>query len=93
MSPETCIRDTQLFVTPDADPEHLAARNKFASEKVGAEDRALVEGVQKGMHQQAFNQGLYILDPEEENFTEEGVRFFHTRYAAMLEEKLAAETR
>ena len=54
-SAETCVRDSQLFVAPDADPEHLAARDRFASEKVGAEDRALVESVQKGMHQQAFN--------------------------------------
>ncbi len=91
--PETCIRDTQLFVRPGADPDHLAARDAFASEKVGAEDRALVENVQRGMRSQGFNQGHYIVDPHEETFTEEGVRFFHTRYASVMEERLAAETR
>lgn len=91
--PERCIRDTRLFVRPGADPEHLAARDSFASEFVGAEDRALVESVQRGMHQQGFNQGLYVIDPEEETYTEEGVRFFHSRYAAALEEAIREGTR
>ncbi len=88
LGPETCARVTELFVQPGADPEHLAERDKFASEKVGAEDRALVESVQKGMRQQGFNQGLYMIDPEEETFTEEGVRFFHSRYMAAMEAHL-----
>jgi len=58
LSPEDCNRATDLFTTPDADPARLAERDKFASEFVGAEDRALVESVQKGMRQQGFNQGL-----------------------------------
>lgn len=90
---EQCIRDSQLFVRPGADEAHLAARDKFGAEFVGAEDRALVESVQRGMRQQSFNQGLYIIDPDEETFTEEGVRFFHGCYARDLEGTLAAETR
>ncbi len=91
--PEKCIRETQLFVSPDADPEHLKARDQFGADFVGAEDRALVESVQKGMHQIGFNQGLYVIDPEEETFTEEGVRFFHSRYTAAVEEQIASNTR
>ena len=34
-----------------------------------------------------------MIDPDQENFTEEGVRFFQTRYAAALEDTLAARTR
>lgn len=92
-SPGTCSRDTQLFVRPGADPEHLAARDRFASEFVGAEDRAIVESVQRGLNQRGFNQGLYMIDPDEENFTEEGVRFFHHRYTEAMEDVLAARTR
>lgn len=91
--PEQCLRQSSLFVREGADQDHLSARDAFGAEKVGAEDRALVESVQRGMRQQGFNQGLYIIDPEEETFTEEGVRFFHGLYASALEARIAAETR
>ncbi|MEO1492441.1 MAG: aromatic ring-hydroxylating dioxygenase subunit alpha [Pseudomonadota bacterium] len=90
---ETCLRETEVYVAPDADPAHLKARDAFGAEKVGAEDRALVESVQRGMRQMGFNQGLYMIDPEEETFTEEGVRFFHSRYRDALEGVISAETR
>lgn len=83
--PEACNRTTDVFVTPDADPEHLKARDRFGAEFVGAEDRALVESVQRGMHQKGFDRGHFMIDPTDETFTEEGVRFFHTRYRAAME--------
>jgi len=91
--PETAIRRRNLMVAPDFDVERDKAREVFGRNYVGAEDKALCEGVQRGMRQQGFNQGLYMIDPDQENFTEEGVRFFHSRYVAALEEKVASATR
>ena len=89
LGPDQCRRHTELFVRPGADQGHLSERDRFGAEKVGAEDRALVEHVQRGMHSRGFNQGLYVIDPEEETFTEEGVRFFHHRYVQAMEGVLA----
>ena len=91
--PETATRRGYSIVAPDYDEERDRARQEFAMTYVVAEDVALCEAVQRGMRSQGFNQGLYMIDPDQENFTEEGVRFFQTRYAAALEKTLAAETR
>jgi choline monooxygenase len=88
LGPEECTRESRLFVRPGADEAHPAACDAFGSDKVGAEDRALLESVQKGMRQQGFNKGLYMIDPDEETFTEEGVRFFHSRYMAAMRHHL-----
>ena len=91
--PETATRRGYSIVAPDFDPERDRARSEWSMSHVVAEDAALCEAVQRGMRQQGFNQGLYMIDPDQENFTEEGVRFFQSRYAAVMEERLAAETR
>ena len=91
--PQYATRRRHLLEAPDFDPERDKAREVFGRTYVGAEDKALCEGVQRGMRQQGFNQGLYMIDPDQENFTEEGVRFFHSRYTAALEATIAAATR
>ena len=93
LGPETSTRRGRSIVSPDFDEERDRVRQEWSLSSVVAEDIALCEGVQRGMRQQGFNQGLYMIDPDQENFTEEGVRFFHTRYAAALEDTLATQTR
>lgn len=41
------------------------------------EDIGLVESVQRGMQTPAFNQGRYLVDPEESGLSEHGVHHFH----------------
>ena len=82
---ELTARTSDYLVAPGADPERLRERDVFLNQKTVAEDRALVEAVQRGMHSRGFNQGRYMIDPEEENFTEEGVRFFHNRYVQEMQ--------
>ena len=91
--PETATRRGYSIVAQDFNAERDNARREFAINHVVAEDIALCEAVQRGMRQRGFNQGHYMIDPDQENFTEEGVRFFQSRYAAAMEDILAAQTR
>ncbi|MEM7507721.1 MAG: aromatic ring-hydroxylating dioxygenase subunit alpha [Pseudomonadota bacterium] len=93
LTPETSARRFTMLMTPGGDRARDQARTDFLLSDVGAEDVALCEGVQRGMRQRGFNQGHYMIDPDDENFTEEGVRFFHRLYCEALEARLAAETR
>lgn len=65
-------------------------RRDWAREYVVAEDVALCEAVQRGMRSKGFDRGHYIINPDDENFTEECVRFFHRRYSQEMAEPLAA---
>ncbi|MEL6478619.1 MAG: aromatic ring-hydroxylating dioxygenase subunit alpha [Pseudomonadota bacterium] len=93
LTAETSERRFTMTMIPGGNVARDKARTEYLIRGVGREDVALCEGVQHGMRQRGFNQGHYIFDPEQENFTEEGVRFFHRLYSAAVEDRLAAETR
>ena len=51
---------------------------KFIDETLQPEDIALVESVQRGMRTPAFNQGRYLVDPENSGLSEHAVHHFHS---------------
>lgn len=73
--------------------ERQEARSRWGLKVVNEEDRSLCENVQRGMRQRGYTQGYYLVEPDNHNLTEEGVRFFHGLYADALEDTLAARTR
>ena len=51
---------------------------KFIDETLQPEDIALVESVQRGMRTPAFNQGRYLVDPDNSGLSEHAVHHFHS---------------
>jgi phenylpropionate dioxygenase-like ring-hydroxylating dioxygenase large terminal subunit len=91
VSPDVTQRRTwSLTVVKDTDPE-MSRRHKLRSEwssnVVSQEDRKLCESVQRGMHQAAYDQGWYIVDPEAHGISEHAMRHFHQTYLKTLPKK------
>ena len=57
----------------DAEKEAI----RFIDDVLQPEDIGLVESVQRGMQTPAFNQGRYLVDPQESGMSEHGVHHFH----------------
>lgn len=87
---ERSRRVFDTFAPAGISAEREAARAQWGLQVVNAEDRALCESVQRGMHQKGFSQGYYLVDPGNHNLTEEVVRYFHRRYADSLGATIAA---
>ena len=51
---------------------------------VSAEDKALCENVQRGMHQRGYQQGWYVTDPEAHDISEHAMRYFHDVYLEVM---------
>jgi len=81
LAPERCRRFSHVYGPPGVWSERDEKRRRWAIDFVVAEDIAICEAVQRGMHSRGFDQGLYIVNPENEDCTEECLRFFHRRYA------------
>jgi len=88
LAPERCRRFSHHFGPPDVWTGSDEKRRRWAIDFVVAEDVAICEAVQRGMRSRGFDQGLYIVNPENEECTEECLRFFHRRYAAEMGEAL-----
>jgi len=70
------------------DPE-MEQRHKQRAEwfpTVSAEDKALCENVQRGMHQRGYQQGWYVTDPEAHDISEHAMRYFHDLYLAAMKD-------
>ena len=89
LAPERCSRFAHVYGPPGVWTEADEKRRAWATDFVVAEDVAICEAVQRGMHSKGFDQGLYVINPADEEFTEECVRFFHSRYAQEMGEALA----
>jgi choline monooxygenase len=89
VGPEKCRRYAHVYGPPGVWTENDAKRQRWAIDYVVAEDVAICEAVQRGMRSNGFSQGHYIVHPDEENRTEVGVKFFHSRYARDMGAALA----
>ncbi len=89
LSPDRCRRFSHVYGPPGVWTESDEKRRRWAIDYVVAEDVAICEAVQRGMHSRGFSQGHYIINPDDENFTEECVRFFHRRYVEEMGEALS----
>jgi len=90
LSPGRCRRVRQYLGLPGVRGAADEERARWARNAVVAEDIAICEAVQRGMHSRGFTQGLYIVNPDNEDYTEECLRFFHRRYATEMGEALTA---
>ena len=88
MSPDRTSRKTLSLVPrewPDADAQRRnGLRAEWTENIVSAEDRALCESVQRGMHQRGFDRGWYIVAPDAHGISEHAMRHFHKRYRAAM---------
>jgi choline monooxygenase len=89
VAPERCMRFSHVYGPPGVWTENDEKRRRWAIDFVVAEDVRICEAVQRGMRSRGYSQGHYIINPDDENFTEECVRFFHRHYAAEMHEALA----
>jgi phenylpropionate dioxygenase-like ring-hydroxylating dioxygenase large terminal subunit len=89
LAPGRCRRFRHIYGQPGVWTERDEKRRRWTIESVVAEDIRLCEAVQRGMHSRGFDRGHYIVNPAEENFTEECLRFFHRRYAEDMGAALA----
>ena len=77
VGPEETYEEFDFFFesTPPTDTEMEAI--DFIDTVLQPEDINLVESVQRGMRTPAFNQGRYLVDPEDSGMSEHGVHHFH----------------
>ena len=84
LTPDCTNRVTTSLVPPKMPDDDATRRDKLRAQwnvnVVSAEDKALCENVQRGMHQLAFKEGWYITDPESHNISEHAMRYFHDLY-------------
>jgi len=90
LAPERSRRWRHIYGPTGVWTENDEKRRRWGIDNVTAEDIRLCEAVQRGMHSRGFSQGHYIINPDNENFTEECVRFFHRHYTRDMGEALAA---
>jgi len=75
--PETTYEVFDFFFESDTPNEDEMEAIRFVDEVLQPEDISLVESVQRGMQTPAFNQGRYMIDPEESGMSEHAVHHFH----------------
>ncbi|MCI5097199.1 MAG: aromatic ring-hydroxylating dioxygenase subunit alpha [Rhodobacteraceae bacterium] len=83
-------RSFSLIAAEPTDPDmkaRAAERAEWSTNVVSAEDRALCESVQRGMHQKGYQQGWYITDPDAHDISEHAMRHFHDIYLAAMDEE------
>ncbi len=88
--PHRTVRQTWSLTVagPDAATmQRRDLRSEWSVNVVSREDRALCENVQRGMRQAAFQQGWYVLDPDDHGISEHAMRHFHETYLAAMEGK------
>lgn len=87
LTPDTALRSSLYLMPaelPDA-PRRMRLRSEWSASTVRIEDKTLCESVQRGMHQQGFQQGWYITDPNAHNISEHALRYFHELYLPAME--------
>ena len=89
LAPARTRRWRHVYGRPGVWTSNDEKRRQWAVDHVVAEDIRLCEAVQRGMHSKGYSQGHYVINPEDENFTEECVRFFHRHYAQDMSAALA----
>ena len=75
--PETTYEEFDFFFETDQPNETEIEAIKFIDDVLQPEDIGLVESVQRGMNTPAFNQGRFLVDPEESGMSEHAVHHFH----------------
>ncbi|MBY8975498.1 aromatic ring-hydroxylating dioxygenase subunit alpha [Rhodobacteraceae bacterium NNCM2] len=89
VTPDLTTRTSlSLTVREPLDPEmpnRHRLRAEWSRDVVGAEDKALCENVQIGLHQRGFQQGWYVTDPHAHDLSEHAMRHFHGMYLEALE--------
>ena len=75
--PETTYEEFDFFFETDEPNESEMEAIKFIDDVLQPEDIGLVESVQRGMKTPAFNQGRFLVDPEESGMSEHAVHHFH----------------
>ncbi len=75
--PEETYEVFDFFLESDTPNEAELEAIKFVDEVLQLEDIALVESVQRGMQTPAFNQGRYLVDPDDSGLSEHAVHHFH----------------
>ena len=74
--PETTHEIFDFFL-PDATPDAQASASiEYIETVLQAEDIAIVESVQRGLHSRAYDQGRFIIDPERGAVSEHGTHHF-----------------
>lgn len=84
VSPDQSLRQFRMTTPENISKEREAARSKWGLEILNEEDRQLCRSVQKGMSQQGFNMGYYLVDPDRGNLSEDSVRYFHQLYLEQM---------
>ncbi len=89
VSPDVTSRVTTSLVPQEMPDRDAARRDALRAEwnvnVVSAEDRALCENVQRGMHQRGFERGWYVTDPGAHNISEHAMRYFHSLYRGAMD--------
>ncbi|MEO1865295.1 MAG: ring-hydroxylating oxygenase subunit alpha, partial [Pseudomonadota bacterium] len=78
VGPEETCEIFDFFFETDSPNDAEREAIKFIDETLQPEDIALVESVQRGMRTPAFNQGRYLVDPENSGLSEHAVHHFHS---------------
>lgn len=78
VGPEETYEVFDFFFETDSPNDAEREAIKFIDETLQPEDIALVESVQRGMRTPAFNQGRYLVDPENSGLSEHAVHHFHS---------------
>ena len=76
--PETTYEEFDFFFETETPNEDEMEAIKFIDDVLQPEDIGLVESVQRGMRTPAFNQGRFLVDPEESGMSEHAVHHFHS---------------
>ena len=74
---EETYEEFDFFFETDTPTDAEMEAIRFIDDVLQPEDIGLVESVQRGMQTPAFNQGRYLVDPEESGMSEHGVHHFH----------------
>ena len=75
--PETTYEEFDFYFETDTPNKDEMEAIKFVDEVLQPEDIGLVESVQRGMQTPAFNQGRFLVDPNESGMSEHAVHHFH----------------
>ena len=76
---ETTVFTGQRLALAEAEGENQAAFD-YLNDMLGPEDQGLCESVQRGLKSRSYNQGRYVVHPEELGVSEHAVHHFHRLY-------------